>query len=157
MKADWNSIKQGIDRDFPNVPTITTEELTLWMSDTDHAQPIILDARAASEFRVSHLRGAVQVSNARAAAKAVSRLLDTFKIDADESSVVAPPIVVYCSVGYRSAKVVDQLIKKGVENIYNLEGSIFQLFNEGCPVFQGDLQVDEVHPFDATWGKLLHR
>ena len=157
MKADWNSIKQTIDNDFPNVPTITTETLALWMNDTDRAEPIILDARAASEFSVSHINGAIQVSNAKAAAKAASGLLDAFAANAKDSDTPAPAIVVYCSVGYRSAKVVDKLIKKGVQNVFNLEGSIFQWFNEGRPVFKGDLQVDEVHPFDATWGKLLHR
>ena len=157
MQADWNSIKQKIDRNFPNVPTITTDQLDLWMNDTDRPQPIILDARAAAEFDVSHLRGAVQVPNAKTAVKTMSRLLETSKASTNSSNSVAPSIVVYCSVGYRSAKVVDKLIQAGVENIYNLEGSIFQWFNEGRPVFKGETQVDEVHPFDATWGKLLHR
>ena len=157
MQADWHSIKQKINHDFPNVPTITTGELASWMSDADHPQPVILDARAASEFNVSHLRGAVQVDNAKAAIKATSQLLDAFEADVSDSSTEAPAIVVYCSVGYRSAKVVDKLIKKGVANVYNLDGSIFQWFNEGRPVFRRDLQVDEVHPYDATWGKLLHR
>ena len=139
MQANWNSIKQEIDRDFPNVPTITTEELARWLNDDDRAQPIILDARAVAEFNVSHLRSAVHVSNANAAAEAVSRLLATYQATAGDLETVAPPIAVYCSVGYRSANVVDQLIQRGVENIYNLEGSIFQWFNEGRPVFQGQL------------------
>ena len=157
MQANWDSIKQKIDCDFPDVPTITTETLSVWMNDADLPQPIILDARAANEFNVSHLRGAMQVSNAKAAAKVVSRLLDAAETNASDSDPPAPAIVVYCSVGYRSAKVVDKLIKKDVENIYNLEGSIFQWFNEGRPVFQGDIQVGEVHPFDTNWGKLLRR
>ena len=157
MQANWNSIKQKIDCDFPEVPTITTKELALWMNDSDRTQPIILDARSASEFKVSHLRGAIQVSNAKVAAKTAARLLDASNADTSDLNAEAPAIVVYCSVGYRSAKVVDKLIKRGMTNVYNLDGSIFQWFNEGRPVFQGDLEVDEVHPFDATWGKLLHR
>ena len=147
MKTNWNSIKQQIERDFPDVPAITTEELAMWMGDTDRAAPILFDARGSAEFDTSHLRGAVHVPNAETA----SRLIDAY------SNEVVPTIVVYCSVGYRSANVVDQLIKNGVENIYNLEGSIFQWYNEGRPVFQKDRQVDEVHPYDATWGKLLRR
>ena len=157
MQADLRLIKQKIKHDFPNVPTITTEELASWMSDTARPQPIILDARATSEFNVSHLRGAMQIANAKAAFKATSKLLDAFENDVSDLSTDAPAIIVYCSVGYRSAKVVDKLIKKGMENVYNLDGSIFKWFNEGRPVFQGDLQVDEVHPYDANWGKLLHR
>ena len=157
MPADWKSIKQKIDRDFPKVPTITPEELAMWLSDTDRDRPVIFDARTSGEFHVSHLRGAVQISNAKAATKALARLLDADESTANDSDQTVPAIVVYCSVGYRSAKVVDQLIKKGVQNIYNLEGSIFQWFNEGRPVYRGDVQVDEVHPFDATWGKLLQR
>ena len=156
MKADWNSIKQKIERDFPNIPMIATKQLAQWMNDVER-QPIIFDARGLEEFNVSHLRGAVQVADAKVAAKAIEDLLNTSTTNANQSHVTRPAIVVYCSVGYRSAKVVDQLFRAGIENIYNLEGSIFQWFNEGRPVFQGDVQVDEVHPYDANWGELLNR
>jgi hypothetical protein len=63
--------------------------------------------------------------------------------------------VAYCSVGYRSARLVAQLRQAGYTQVYNLEGSIFRWANEGQSlVSQGQL-VAVVHPFNPTWGLLL--
>jgi hypothetical protein len=72
--------------------------------------------------------------------------LDTLASDA--------PIVVYCSVGYRSAEITKRLRDEGYE-ASNLRGSIFRWANEGHPVVRGDSTVREVHPYDSTWGELL--
>ena len=64
-------------------------------------------------------------------------------------------IVVYCSVGYRSAKVAQQLQRAGYENVFNLSGGIFQWVNRGKPIFKDNRQVEIVHPYNFIWGKLL--
>ena len=63
--------------------------------------------------------------------------------------------VVYCSVGYRSAKAAQELMNSGITGVLNLEGSIFQWANEDRPVFQGTRVVDEVHPYSRFWKRLL--
>src|SRR6185295_10757461 len=65
------------------------------------------------------------------------------------------PMVIYCSVGYRSSALAEKLQKAGFTNVYNLEGSIFNWANEGRPVYRGTNTVAEVHPYSAKWGKLL--
>jgi hypothetical protein len=65
------------------------------------------------------------------------------------------PIVVYCSVGYRSARIAERLREQGFTNASNLEGSIFRWANEGRPVYRDSTEVDAVHPYDRTWGTLL--
>jgi 3-mercaptopyruvate sulfurtransferase SseA len=65
------------------------------------------------------------------------------------------PIVVYCSVGYRSAGVVQALQAQGFSEVYNLKGSIFRWANEGRPVVRNGEPVSAVHPYDASWGQLL--
>ena len=67
------------------------------------------------------------------------------------------PIVTYCSVGYRSSSLADRLQQAGFTNVRQLEGSIFQWANEGRPLFRGDQQVNEVHPYNETWGKYLNK
>lgn len=67
------------------------------------------------------------------------------------------PIVVYCSVGYRSSILARKLQDKGFTNVYNLEGSIFKWANEGRPLVQGKVTVHKVHPYNAHWGHLLER
>ncbi|AUB34402.1 Rhodanese-related sulfurtransferase [Nostoc flagelliforme CCNUN1] len=65
------------------------------------------------------------------------------------------PIVVYCAVGYRSAKLAQQLNQAGMKCIYNLSGGIFQWANEGKLIFKDDQPTQVVHPYNAIWGKLL--
>ena len=76
-------------------------------------------------------------------------------------------VVCYCSVGYRSSALAQQLqyeLEKPVYQdmksklvIYNLEGSIFKWANE-----RKDLEDNKgrktvlVHPYNIIWGKLLN-
>jgi len=78
-----------------------------------------------------------------------SAFLDTLDRDA--------PIVAYCSVGYRSSELVQKLRERGFTNIRNLEGSIFEWANGGRSVERDGRGVEEVHPFDEQWGKLLRQ
>ena len=99
---------------------MTTRQLAA-MQAHDVPDVVLLDARTAAEFNVSHLPGAVLASNARMA-------LDALEVNDPERTVV-----VYCSVGYRSSRLAKQLRARGFENVFNLEGSLFQWANEGRP------------------------
>ena len=105
---------------------------------------VLLDARSKEEFETSHLHGAVRATSVRTAQKAL------------EEYGEEPTVVVYCSVGYRSSRLAQQLRDHGVEDVFNLEGSLFKWANESRPVYRGSEQVSPVHPFDEDWGELLH-
>ena len=62
---------------------------------------------------------------------------------------------VLLSVGYRSSRLAQQLRVQNVENVFDLEGSLFKWANEGQPS-TGSEPVLPVHPFDEDWGKLQH-
>lgn len=65
-------------------------------------------------------------------------------------------IVAYCSVGYRSARLVQQLQGAGFTDVQNLEGSLFQWANEDRSLYDHNGKVvRSVHPYNARWGKLL--
>jgi rhodanese-related sulfurtransferase len=66
-------------------------------------------------------------------------------------------VVVYCSIGYRSAIIVEQLTQAGVQNVYNLDGGLFEWANQDRPIYRGEEQVHEVHRFNRIWGLLLRR
>ena len=139
---DWPSVEALIGAEFPNVPSITTSELAGTLEKGE--QPVVLlDVRKAQEFAVSHLGGAHSVGSPEDAASLIERV-------ASGGLVVA-----YCSVGYRSAAMVAALRERGIENVVNLQGSIFAWANEGRPVYRNRMLVDEVHPYDAAWGELL--
>lgn len=136
-------VKQEIREEFPDVPAITTEELAAWIAAPGKDATVLLDVREADEYDVSHLQGA---RRARTEAEALATLRDA----PDDRR-----IVVYCSVGYRSAVLARTLRKRGYTNVFNLEGSIFQWANEGRPVYRGDRRASGVHPYDSDWGRLL--
>ncbi|MCC5636265.1 rhodanese-like domain-containing protein [Nostoc sp. CHAB 5844] len=129
---------------FPTISQITTEKFAHWLVDTAKPQPFVLDARSQAEYAVSHIKTSVRIDPVKPDLTALSKVsLDT-------------PIVVYCSVGYRSAKVAQNLQREGFTQIFNLSGGLFQWANEERPIFKDDEQPTQlVHPYDAIWGKLL--
>jgi rhodanese-related sulfurtransferase len=139
----WDDILSQVREDFPDVRMMTTQQLADWQADPQRDPPLLLDTRTAQEYEVSHLRGAV-LADSDSALRAV---LDG--IDPDRA------IVVYCSVGYRSAAAAQKIQGMGFKNVTNLEGSIFAWANQGRPVFRGGEPTDKVHPYDEQWGKLL--
>ena len=143
-ELDWNTAEAIITEEFPDVPSLTTGELAASL-DTDWAGVVLLDARETEEFAVSHLPGAHHVGSDAAAAERLA--------------AAAPDavVVVYCSVGYRSAALVEQLRNRGHANAVNLAGSIFRWAGEGRPVYRGAARVEQVHPYDDRWGALLPR
>ena len=140
---DWAWVEARITSEFPSVPSVTTAELASALQDG--GQPVtLLDVRTPGEFAVSHLDEAYLVDSPEDAASLIAR--------------VAPDglVVAYCSVGYRSAALVAKLNKRGIENVVNLQGSIFAWANEGRAVYRNGVPVAEVHPFDEKWGELLN-
>lgn len=140
---NWDEVHELIQDQFPGVPSVTTAELA---EALNQQRPVVLlDVREPEEFDVSHLAGAQRVGSAAEAAAVLEGV-------GQEALVVA-----YCSVGYRSAALVAELMAQGVTRAVNLEGSIFAWTNEGRPVYRNQAEVSEVHPFSDSWGALLDR
>ena len=145
QKATWPAVKRLIRERFPEVPQVSTTELSEWLATPGGTRPLLLDARAPEEWAVSHLPGALLATTED---QALAGLQGVEK---------ERLIVVYCSVGHRSAALAQQLISRGFTNVHNLEGSIFAWANEGRPVYQGERAVRQVHPYNKVWGQLLNR
>lgn len=137
----WDSLLVTIRRKFPGVRQLSTRELADWLANTNRPAPVLIDARHPREFAVSHLPGARHATSTTAV----------------RALALPPhqPLVVYCSVGYRSSALAEKLAQAGFTQVANLEGSIFAWANEGRPVFRGTNAVPAVHPYDAKWGQLL--
>jgi rhodanese-related sulfurtransferase len=142
---DWETLKAEIRAEYPEVAQLSTQALADWLADPEKKPPLLLDIREGEEYEVSHLQNAVLAGTEEAAAEILAGWDKT------------QPVVVYCSVGYRSSKMAEKLKKRGFEHVFNLEGSIFQWANEGRPVYSQDRRTDRVHPYDLKWGRLLNR
>jgi rhodanese-related sulfurtransferase len=138
---DMETIQTAIRKRFPDIRQLQPTGLRDWLADSSRVPPLLVDVRDSEEFKVSHLRNATNVVTAGRMRKLVA------SPDA--------PVVVYCSVGYRSSAVAAKLVKLGCTNVWNLEGSIFAWANAGYPLYRGTNQVFAVHPYNTKWGKLL--
>jgi rhodanese-related sulfurtransferase len=121
---------------FPAVRWIEAPRLRRWLAE--ERPVVLLDARRPDEFAVSHLAGAARIDP------------DAPDLDALSGVDRAATVVVYCSVGWRSASVARVLADAGFGDVYNLEGGLFDWANAGLP-FEGE----RVHPYDEVWGRFL--
>lgn len=129
---------------FPEIQQISPDELNKWLQDSGRSAPLILDVRTEEEFIVSHLPDARRV-DPDAEGFELKDLINTGR-----------PMVVYCSVGYRSSALAEQLRRAGSSNVFNLEGSIFAWANSeyalALPTSASDAQV---HPYNEFAARLL--
>ena len=140
--ADLQAVKARLRTQYPKVAMINATQLhTQFQSAQSPA--LLLDTRDAAEYKVSHIADARHAATPEAALVA----LDGHPKDAF--------IVVYCSLGYRSAEVARALTARGYTNVHNLEGSLFEWVEVDYPVYRGGRQVREVHPYNFWWGRYL--
>ena len=148
FRVRWAQLKKRIRAKFPDVAQVSVDEFSRQLERGAEA-PLLLDVRQREEFEVSHLASAARAVNLKEALA----LLDGEPRDR--------AVVLYCSVGYRSARLSSALQDVGFSNVRNLEGSIFEWANRGNPVYReeaGESElVHEVHPYDQNWGELLER
>lgn len=139
--VNWDAIDARIESEFPQVPFISQEDLASRLVGSKQNLPALVDVRATDEFRVSHLPGAKNLTTAAAIAAAYP--------DRDA------PVVVYCSVGYRSAAVAAELSSLGYDQVFNLRHSIFAWANADRPLVNAAGPTDKAHPYNFIWGRLL--
>lgn len=123
------------------VPTMQPSELTAKLKSD---KITILDTREIEEYNVSHINNSKHVGYDNFSLKKLPEL--------DKSDT----IVLYCSVGYRSERIGEKLLKAGYTNVYNLYGGLFQWVNEEREVVGNNNQpTDNIHPYSDSWGKWL--
>lgn len=124
------------------VPLIQPEQLVEWQGH--NIGIVILDTRSPREFEVSHIQGAQMINYQTFDKQQVSDLPKNQKV------------VVYCSVGYRSERIGEQLQELGFQEVYNLYGGIIQWKNQGNQVVDLSGQpTEKVHAYNKQWGQWL--
>ena len=121
-----------------SVPVLTAEAVDSLASYQ------LLDARAEAEYATSHLPGAQRVGYKDFSPEKVAEL--------DKNQ----PVLVYCTVGYRSERIGDRLRELGFSQVYNLYGGIFGWVHAGKAVTGPDGQPTEhVHTYNEDWSRWL--
>lgn len=106
----------------------------------------ILDAREREEYEVSHLPGARFIGYKDFGAAALQGIPKDARV------------VLYCSIGYRSEKIGEQLLAMGYKDVHNLFGSLFEWANRGYPLIDKDGQpTTRVHTYNRSWSRWVIR
>ena len=107
---------------------------------------IFLDNRSEKEYKVSHIQGALF---------AEYNLL-AINVNALKNVNKNTPIIVYCSVGYRSEKTAEKLLKMGFTKVYNLYGGLFEWSNNNKPmVDENNNPTKKIHAYNESWGQWI--
>ena len=118
------------------VKTINSKEL---IKLSKNQNLLLADVRQKKEFAVSHLRGAEENINWESVSK-------------------NRPVVLYCTIGYRSIKCGAALTRRGFHHLYHLDGGILRWKNEGNVVInQKNQPTDSVHVYSGLFGFLLRK
>lgn len=122
--------------------TISADEYAISAPEAKNLQsPLFLDARETAEYQVSHLPDAVRIG------------FDNPDFSVLNSVDKQRPVVVYCTIGYRSERIANDLRSKGFNNVYNLYGSIYawKLAGYSLEDKQGK-PTDKIHTYNKKWG-----
>ena len=112
------------------------------LSSEDLSDYLILDTREKEEYNTSHIANAKYVG------------YNDFDINSLSEVDKDKPIIVYCSVGYRSEKIGEKLQKEGFTKVYNLYGSIFEWANQGMALEDSTKQsTTKIHTYNKKWSK----
>jgi rhodanese-related sulfurtransferase len=141
--VDLAGLASWLARKYPDVASIDVPALARWLGDRSRAAPVLLDVRAANEQAVSTLPGALCVAPGDDPAEVLRRV------------GAARPIVAYCAVGVRSAKLARALAAAGAADVQSLRGGIFEWANRGLPLAGRSGAAQRVHGYNADWEVLL--
>ena len=140
---------EGFDKMAKNMagkkaPIITMDEVKAIQKKKEKI--IFLDSREYKEYQISHMSGAIWVGYDN---------IDWTKINKQNKDA---KIVIYCSVGFRSGKLTEQLKKKGYSNVTNLYGGLFNWANNGGEIVNTmGVSTKEIHGYNKTWSKWVNK
>lgn len=139
LRLQWSS---WVWANKAGAPTIKAKHLKE-MLEKNPSEVILLDARAPEEYAVSRLKNAYRFT------------VEEWKKKGWPSSLPKDkPIVVYCTIGYRSGLLTNELCKEGflAKNLY---GGILNWASAHFPLYNSQGETNGVHPYDVEWGSLL--
>ena len=128
----------GYESQWPAVPQITAEQ---YEAMPDDQRPILVDARTPRERRISVIPGAITPD----------------QLPSPRSATSDRPVLVYCTIGYRSTKLAAELRERGID-AENLHGGVLAWAHHGGPFVTPDgEETRNVHVYAPPWDLLPDR
>ena len=136
---------EKIREEFPDIEHVESDTVAALAKAREVSPLLLVDCRSAEEFAISHLAGAVNLETT----KQVQEYLGSL-------SVAPKSVVIYCSVGQRSAVLTEKLQGAKIKGVKNFVGSIFAWANEDRPLVDSKGEpAEKVHTYNKFWGRLV--
>jgi UPF0176 protein len=122
-----------IDLTQDSAPTISPEEFHQWVKD--NKKMVVLDTRNDFEYQVGRFKNSLHLGTKR---------FGDFEGDLQKAPQEwqNTPIVTFCTGGIRCEKAAPLMLKKGFQEVYQLEGGILNYFKKvGRGYFEGECFV----------------
>lgn len=129
-------LARGVAKVFPDVPNLFAKEIIQLLKQKEQ-NFILVDVRTQKERDVSIIPGAISQEN-------FEKNLERYK---------GKRIIAYCTIGFRSSRFAEKLIKKG-HNAFNLWGSILAWAHEGGELVINHTKTKKVHTYSRYWNLL---
>jgi len=134
QRDDVTRFEAQVAAQYPDTPSLVASE---FLARDDHGDFVIVDVREAAEQAVSRIPGAIDGDALPASADLAGR-----------------PLLVYCTIGMRSAQATDALRKRGYR-AYNLIGGVLAWAQAGQEfVDTGGMPTRTVHVYGRSWNRL---
>ncbi len=136
----------AVEAAYPATPTLTVQSFT---ARGDRASMLVVDARLPAERAVSQIPGAISSEQLR------ERLNESAASLADGGQPrVRPTVLVYCTIGMRSAELTRELRSEGI-TAFNLSGGVLAWAEAGQPFVDGNGDpTRKVHVYGRLWNYL---
>jgi rhodanese-related sulfurtransferase len=131
-RARIDELYESYRSDFPDASEMTVETLVGKLAGAE--PPVLVDVRSDDEREVSTLPGAISKK----------------EFEKNPDRFAGREVVAYCTIGFRSGKYTEELIKKGW-NAHNLRGSIVSWTHVGGELEQGGSATRRVHVYGKPW------
>ena len=131
---------------------------------------VVFDVREKYERDVSSIKGSIWIDSTQDTKTNIAFVKSVIneKVKAGTESFnnsvkKVVNVVAYCSLGYRSCELINNINESDFEdipftkvNFYNLKGSLFKWANERKPLVDANnVSTCYVHPYNMVWGVLL--
>lgn len=140
ISADYKKLIEGYYTDFPTIQPNDAKELI------NHKNVHFIDTREASEYNVSHIKGALYLSYEHPDYSVIKTIQKS------------DTLIVYCSIGARSQSIGEKLKAQGYVHVFNLYGGVFHWSNSNLPLVNKEGKgTTKVHGYSPEWGKWLKK
>ena len=130
-KKTVDSMYSEYKENFPDVAEISPQD-AVRLQQTGTA--IFVDVRTPEEQQVSTIPGAIP-----------SKIFLK-----NPEKYASKTIIAYCTIGYRSGKLAEEMLEKGI-TVKNLEGGLLGWVHAGGPLVHNNQPTTNIHVYGRTW------